>query len=161
VLELQQVISQIIAFLIMLWILKRFAWKPLLKILDDRRAKIREEFHEIDRQKAEVKKSQDDYENKLYKIEETRLETIHDAEKKAKEHTRALILDAQGQARGIINKALIDAEREASKVKDQLKNEMVSEAVQMTEKLIRKKLGAEEQKKLTLELLEEAKLNGQ
>ena len=35
-----QLITQILGFLVMLWLLGRFAWKPLLQSLDDRRQKI-------------------------------------------------------------------------------------------------------------------------
>jgi F-type H+-transporting ATPase subunit b len=155
--QLQQLLTQIIAFLIMLWILKRWAWKPLLAILEARRERIKSQFAEIERQKVELQKTADEYENKLYRLDEASKQVLNEAQKKGKEHARELMLEAQGQARGIINKALLDAEREALKVKESLKNSMADEAVSMTEKLIRKKFSPEEQKSLAKELLNEVK----
>src|SRR5947199_59849 len=63
--ELSQILSQIIAFLITLWILKKFAWKPLMGVMDERRNKIKSEFDYIENQKTEVKKLADEYEERL------------------------------------------------------------------------------------------------
>lgn len=50
-LDLGQIIVQIIGFLAMLWILKRYGWKPLLDLLDARRQKIQSEFDSIEEKK--------------------------------------------------------------------------------------------------------------
>ena len=50
----QQVLTQIIGFLIVLWVLKRFAWKPILALLEERRQKIKNEFDEAARRKGEA-----------------------------------------------------------------------------------------------------------
>lgn len=158
-LELKQVISQLIAFLLMLWILKRFAWKPLLAILDERRRKIRKELDNIEKEKENNKKISQDYQKKLIHIDELKTSVIQEAQKKGREHAKDLLLEAQGHAKGIINKALIDAEKEALKIKEQLKNEMATATIALTEKLIREKLGPDEQKKLALAFLNEAKID--
>lgn len=158
-LELQQVISQIIAFLLMLWILKRFAWKPLLGILDARQERIRAELADIEKRKKDLDTLEHEYQNKLYKIDEKTTGIVQEAQKKGREHAKELILEAQGQARGIINKALLDAEKEALKVKENLKNEMATATIALTEKLIRQKMDPEDQKKLALEFLNEANIH--
>lgn len=158
-LELSQVISQIIAFLIMLWILKKFAWKRILSILDERQKRIQNEFDQIAKQKEDLKQISEEYQNKLYRIKEKTNQIMNEAQKKGREHAKELLLEAQGQAKGIVNKALLDAENESHKVKNTLKNEMAGEAILLTEKLIRKKFDPEEQKTLARDLLDEAKLS--
>ena len=46
-LDLQQIISQALSFIILLWILRRFAWKPLLNALDARRMHIEDELKKV------------------------------------------------------------------------------------------------------------------
>ena len=52
--HIAQILTQIIGFLVALWILKRYAWKPLLGILDERRAKISGELDTIEQEKGRV-----------------------------------------------------------------------------------------------------------
>ncbi len=52
--EISQVITQIIGFLITVWLLKRFAWKPLLSMMDERRQKIKDEFQRIEDEKVKA-----------------------------------------------------------------------------------------------------------
>ncbi len=37
---ISQILTQLIAFLIFLWIMKRFAWRPILRLLDERRERL-------------------------------------------------------------------------------------------------------------------------
>lgn len=52
--EVGQVVSQIIAFLILLAVLKRFAWGPLLQLLEEREERIRSEFDTIAKHKEDA-----------------------------------------------------------------------------------------------------------
>lgn len=67
--EIGQIVAQIFAFLIMLAILKRFAWKPLLKLMDERRERIINEFAAIEKQKQEVNGIKKSYLDKLDHME--------------------------------------------------------------------------------------------
>ena len=44
-----QVVTNIIGFLLVVWVLKRFAWGPILELLDARREKIRGDFAEAEK----------------------------------------------------------------------------------------------------------------
>ncbi len=46
-LDLEQIVSQSISFLLLWWLLRRFAWRPLLALLDHRRAHIEEELRRV------------------------------------------------------------------------------------------------------------------
>ena len=53
-LEWQQLLTHAVGFLITLWILKKFAWGPLLGLMEERRNRIVDEFKRIDDEKAKV-----------------------------------------------------------------------------------------------------------
>ena len=60
-----EVVAQVISFLILLFLLRVLAWKKILKLLDDRKEKIAGEFKKIEDTKAEVAGLRADYETKL------------------------------------------------------------------------------------------------
>ncbi len=155
-LEYKQIISQIIAFLIMLWILKRFAWKPLLQIMEERRQHIKAEFEAIDNQKLDIKKLQADYEATLKGIDaeaRTRLqEGVNEGRKIAQEIQQA----ARVQSQEIIKKANDEIKQEVSKAKIQLKNQVVDLTMQATGKIIQKSMDQNNQKELVTEFLKDA-----
>lgn len=157
--ELKQVVSQIIAFLIMLVILKKFTWQRLLKILEERRAKIRAEFDEIARKKEAAEKLKEEYRIKVAEIENAKNHEMQEAHKKGRELAKEIQLDALGHAKGIVNKALLDAEREALKVKEDLKNEVAKMAIAIAEKMIVEKMDPAKKQELVTELVKEVKFH--
>jgi len=71
-LEWQQLLTHTLGFLITLWVLKKFAWVPILNLLEERRQKIVDEFDNIEKEKEAADKLRLDYENKLKNIEAER-----------------------------------------------------------------------------------------
>ena len=67
--DIRQVLTQIIGFLLMVWILRRYAWGPVLGMLEARRQKIVDEFGHADRAKAEATELRLKYEQELRGIE--------------------------------------------------------------------------------------------
>ena len=88
-LQWQQILTHAVGFLIALWVLKKFAWKPLLSLMEERRNKIVEEFNEIDNEKAKVAELTAEYEAKLRDIESERraklVEAVDEGKKLAAE----------------------------------------------------------------------------
>lgn len=152
--EIGQVISQIIAFLIMLWVLKRYAWKPLLGVMEERRNKIKSDFASIDKQKTELDELIQYYKEKLAEIDEEADAKINKAIKKGHEHAQTIHDEAQRQAKLIIAKAQVDLGKEVVKAKQQLKNELINMTLMATEKMLDENLDREKQKKLILNLVE-------
>lgn len=145
-LELSIVISQIFAFLIVLWILKRFAWKPFAKLLANRQAKIEAEFHSIDQQKLKLQTLTDEYQMKLSQIELEAKEMVQraalEAEKVAKRTTEA----AQKQAKEIIENAKKAIDQELFQARHTLQEKIVHLVIEASEKLIEEKMDPEKEK---------------
>ena len=57
-LDVQQVISQALSFLLLLWVLRRFAWRPLLVILDGRRRQIEDALQQTAKSREDVARLQ-------------------------------------------------------------------------------------------------------
>lgn len=157
-LHASQIIIQIIAFLIMLWIMKRYGWQPLLQVLEERRQKIQTEFDSIHAQKEEIKQTSLLYEEKLKKIDADARKKIQEAVTEAHKISMKIHGDAQNSAREILQKAKSEIENEIAKAKNQLKDEMVQIVIKTTEKVLQTKLDAPSQKKLIASFVEEIQL---
>lgn len=103
-LDLKIIIAQIINFGLLLVILKKVLYKPIIEILDKRRARVEETL-------INNKKSED----RLVEIEEERKEILHQAQSKAEKEREELIKNAKDEKERIIDEAKELAEKEAEK----------------------------------------------
>lgn len=156
--SLEHIITQIIAFVLMLYVLKRFAWKPLLKILDERTEKIKDSFIEIEERKMEVEELAELYENKILNIKEEGRVIIQDAVKQSRQIAEDIQLDAQNNAKEIVKKAHEEVQRELVKARIELKNDIVNTSSAIFEKLAHQKLNPEENEKLINRFMDEVDL---
>jgi F-type H+-transporting ATPase subunit b len=138
--EIQQVLTHAVGFLITVWILKKFAWGPLLALMEERRNKIVSEFEKIESEKADVERLNEEYQAKLRDIENERREKLLQAVEEGKEmaaEIKASALEETKQARA---KAKADLEREVVKAKVQLRDELVTLTVTATEKVLQERI---------------------
>ncbi len=154
-LELGQVITQIIGFLIALFILKKFAWKPLLGILEERRFKIKSEFDKLDDERKGLNKLTSEYEDKLKDIEALARQKILEAAKEGQEMANQIKENARKEGLEIMNRSKEEIQREVEKAKVQLKNDMVNLSLQAARKIIQEKFDQEKDRKLIRDFIEE------
>ena len=82
-LSLQEILTQALGFLLLLFVMKRVFWKPLLAILEGRRSRIEEAFQKIDSSKKEIEGLRATYETRLEKIEQEAHAKLHPREKES------------------------------------------------------------------------------
>jgi F-type H+-transporting ATPase subunit b len=155
-LEIEQILTQIVAFLAMLWILKKFAWKPLLNVMEERRKTIQSEFDSIEEQKKEIKKLTQTYNAKLNEIEATARATLQEAAKRGEQIALEIEQETRERAAMILNKAQAELKSEIAEAKKQLKQDIVKMAVTATEKIIQEKLDPKKHQKLIEDAIEMA-----
>lgn len=133
-------ITHSFGFLITLWILKKFAWSPLLAMLEERRNKIVDEFQKIDDEKSGVEQLSAEYDAKLREIENERRVKITEAVTEGKQIAEGIKSEAQDSAKQIVAKAKGELERDVAKAKVQLKEDMVGMTVAAAERIIKEKM---------------------
>lgn len=153
--EISQVLTHVLGFLVALFILKRYAWKPMLKVLDDRKQKIADEFKEIETQKQKTDQLFAEYEARLSKIEDEARRRIQEAVVEGQKVAGEIRQQAQEEARKITGRAQADIERELAKARVQLKEEMVGLTLGATERLLREKLDPAGHRKMVERFLTE------
>ena len=89
--------AQVVNFLILIWLMKRFLYQPILQAIDAREARIAAELADADAKKTEAKKERDDFEHKNEAFDEQRAELLSKASDDANAKAQQL-MDAARQA---------------------------------------------------------------
>ena len=149
-----------ISFLILLFILGKFAWKPILKSVNDREGSILDALDQAEKARLEMQNLQADNERIL---KEARLER-EAMLKEARELKDKMISDAKEEAQDQANKMITQAqaaiESEKNTAMAELKSHVAGLAVDIAEKVVRDELSnKDKQLKLVQSMLGEAKLN--
>src|SRR5213080_2216867 len=141
-------LSQVISFVIVALLLRRFAYKPILAVLEERRRKIEEGQLNAEKIKKELAEAEKRYQEILAKanadaqkmIDETRESAAHLSERKQQEAIAA--------AEQIIAKAREAAAIEHERTMESLKHELGRLVVETTAKVTEKVLTPEDQRRL-------------
>jgi F-type H+-transporting ATPase subunit b len=156
---LSQILTQILAFLLFAWILKRFAWGPIVNLLDERREKIQGEFERLETMQEEAEKLRDDYEGKLRTIEQEARERIQEAVGEGRRVAQEIRAEAHSEARAITEKAKENIELEVEKARLQLKEDMIRMTTSALEQVLRETVSREQHDRLIAHFTENAGKN--
>jgi len=150
----------VLTFLIVMFILKKFAWKPILTSLSERENSIEEALESAKEAREEMGKLQADNEKILAEARNERTEML----KEAKEVKQSIINEAKGQAskeaEKIIESARQAIQNEKTAAINEMKKNIASLSVQIAEKILKKQLDdPAKQKDLMDQYLKDIKLN--
>jgi F-type H+-transporting ATPase subunit b len=153
-------IFMMITFVTVLLLLKKFAWKPILKMIKEREESIDNALKSAEKAKAEMLQLQSNNERILQEARNERDAML----KEAREIKEKMISEAKGQAKAEGDKLLAAARETIQNEKmaaiTELKNQVALLSVEVAEKILRRELAAEnKQKELIGDLLKETKLN--
>jgi len=152
--ELSQLITHIVGFLIALLILKKYAWGQVLKMLDDRREKIDGDLRTAEQTMENAKKDQEDLRLQLKEIDATARAKTLEAINEARGIAADIKEDARADGNKLVERARQEIEREKAKAKVELKNTVVRLAVMGAEKLLSERMDDERNRKLVLDFID-------
>jgi F-type H+-transporting ATPase subunit b len=150
----------LLVFLIVLFILKKFAWKPILKGLNDREQSIAASLDTAEKLKVEMAQMKSENETLMTKAREERAVML----KEAKETKDKMISEAREDAKAAAAKIIADAQAIINQQKNaaliDLKNQIGTLVVEVSEKVIRRELADKAgQENYIRQLASEVKLN--
>lgn len=158
--ELGLFIWTLLAFLIVFFILKKFAWKPILQTLGEREKGIADSIAAADRVRKEMAQMQNENEKLMAQAREERSAMLKDA----KQQSEQIVAKAKEDTRLIADKMIADAQQQIQQQKmaalTDVKNQIGSLAVEVAEKVLRQQLNTEAAQNAYNNLLaQEVKLN--
>src|ERR1043165_3340949 len=150
----------LLAFIIVFFILKKFAWKPILNTLNERERSIADSIATADRVKAEMAQMKSENEKLMQQAREERGVML----KEAKQMSEQIIAKAKEDTRAITDKMISDASQQIQQQKmaalTDVKNQIGALAVEVAEKVLRQQLSTDAAQNAYNELLsKEVKLN--
>ncbi len=150
----------LIAFIVVLLLLKKYAWKPILKSLNERESNIAGSIATAERVKSEMAALQNENEALLAKAREERGQLL----KEARETKDKIINEAKEQAKVEAGKIITDAQVaiEAQKMAalTEVKNQVGKLVIEISEKVLRRELsGKEAQEAQIRSMIDDVKLN--
>ena len=150
----------VLAFAIVFFILAKFAWKPILKSLNDREKNISDAILSTEKIKKEMAEMKSENEALLAKAREERAQMMREA----KETRDKIISEAKEQARLETNKIVADAQAAINQQKMasivDLKNQVGNLVVEVSERVLRRELSnKQEQEKYINQLASNVDFN--
>lgn len=133
-------IAQMIVFLILVWFTMKFVWPPIVAALDERARKIADGLSAADKAKSELAVANQRVEQQLSAARNDAAKRLADAERLAQQ----MVEDAKGRATEegarIIAAARAEAEQEASKAREALREQVAGLAVRGAEAILRREV---------------------
>ena len=149
-------LAQIVNFGLLLFVLWRFAYKPVLKMLDDRKQKIQASLDYAEQVKRDAANQQKEFEKKL---DETRreIQAASAAASQAGEKEREVILaQARDEARKLVEQAKSQIDYERKQMLSDLREEVVRLSMLASQKVIGQSLDEKAHHRLVDEFLKQA-----
>lgn len=151
---------QTIVFLILLFLMAKFAWKPILSSVKNREQSINDALASAENARKEMQNLKSDNEQLLKEARAERDAIL----KEARELKEKVITDASEEAKVKADKIVADAKRsieiEKQSAMAELKNQVAELSVEIAEKIVRKELsGKNEQHQMIEKMIGDAKLN--
>ncbi len=154
-----QITTVIFCFLLVYWVLKRYAYGPILSIIDERRDKIQADLKEAADLRDKVDQDQKDYEERLRNIQEEARQEMQKLINEGKGIADTIREKARQDASAILEKAEKNIQFEMEKARAVLKEEVVDMTIRATEQLIKERLDDSKHKELIGDFLSRIERN--
>jgi len=152
-------IWSVITFLVLVGLLYKFAFNPLMRLQKARQEEIHQAIHEAERLRDEAQQLLANYKQQLAQAREEAAAIVERA-RKTGEATKAEILEeARAQAEATLAKAREQIERDTRQALQRIREEVADLTLAATEKVVRVKLSGEDQLRLIQEAINEIDLS--
>jgi len=153
-LDLAQIVTTLVGFVIVVLILRAYAWGPILDMLDARREKIQSDYADAEKTLVDAEDLKSDFQAKLGDIKTIEREKVQEAAKRGEAVAEGIVSEARNSADATRVKAEQDMAIEAEKAQIALRDTVVTMAIGATEKLIGENLDDAKHRQLIEEYLD-------
>ncbi len=143
----------LVMFSIVLFILKKFAWKPILKALKDRETSIRDALMSADTAKKEMEKLKADNQVVMAEARAEKEKIVQEARQIREKIIGDAKNEATEEAKKLLKSARIDIENEKDAAIQEVKNKVAELSIEIAEKILREKLADTAEQKTMIDRL--------
>jgi F-type H+-transporting ATPase subunit b len=159
--DLSALIAQLVNFLILFALLYMFAYRPILRMFDERARRIKESVEQADQVKEQAAQAEEENRKRLEAAAREGQEAIARAMRAGEESRQRAQEEAREEAAALLEKARADIQREREEVIGEVRQEFAGLAVSAAEKVIEKSLDEEAHRELIEKVLEDSSALGQ
>jgi F-type H+-transporting ATPase subunit b len=153
--NLGYLISQIINFVLLLFILRQFLYKPIVGMLDRRSEKIRTDLQEAEEARSKAEAARQEYEQQLEQARDERRSIVAQASEQAEKMKEEILSEARAEATEIASKAQDEMEYERRQVLLQAQDQIVDLALVAAGRLVGESLDEKAHRRLVQEFIGE------
>lgn len=148
-----------ITFILLLLILKKVAWKPILSALDQRETAIKESLEKAEKAKDEAQRILYENQASLSKAEEESKKIVEQGRIYAEKLKEQMLKDSKEQAQKILSEATAEIDRKKEAAFGELKSQIADLVIQTTEKVLGETVDKNIHKKITDKYINEITKN--
>lgn len=148
-----------VTFIILLLLLSKVAWKPILAALKQREENIEDSLNKAEQAKLDAQKILEENQASLSKAEEESKKIIDQSRVFAENLKEQMLKDSKEQAQKIIEDASAEIERKKNAAFEELKNQIAEISVNAAEKIMKENIDANKNKQIVNKYLSEMNKN--
>lgn len=152
--NLWQILISLANLTILFLLLKKFLYKPVTKMLEQRQAEIDNSYSDAEAAKNDAEAKNAELTERLANAKSEAEGIVKEAADIAKVRGDKIVEDAKEQAKGIIAQAQTDAELEKKRSETAIKSQIIDVSTALTEKMLEREINADDHKALIDDFIE-------
>ncbi|MFC2140395.1 F0F1 ATP synthase subunit B [Candidatus Auribacterota bacterium] len=148
-------VMQMINFLILMGLMYKFLYKPILKLLDDRTKKINKSIDDALEAKHKATELYDRCVSELNRVQEDSLKIKEQAKHIGNNEKEKIVAEAGKEAEYILTQAKKEISQELTKTKEELKHNIGELSIKISEKIIKENLSTKGKENIAEKYIEE------
>ena len=145
-------LAQIVNFVILLFLLKKFLYKPLINLMNNRRQKIEEGLEKARKGEEEFQKIQELRDKELAKVQKEAEVIIQKAREVGDKKQQEILKEAEEKTKKIIEEAKGRIDIEKEKMLKEVRQDVANLVVTATEKILKEKMDKNKEKEMINEV---------
>ena len=142
-------------FLFLFFMLRKFLFKPVMKMIDDRQKEIDDLYKDAEDAKKDAQAKQHEYDRKLSAAQQTSEQLVREAVARGQSREEEILRQANAQASAMMDKAADDIAREKKKAVNDAKDEISVIALSIAGKVVGRELNDADHARLVDGFIEE------
>ncbi|WP_282925947.1 F0F1 ATP synthase subunit B [Helcococcus kunzii] len=153
--QIPDLFVQLAATLILFLVMRHFLFKPVKKLLDDRKNFIEEGVKTAEEAKLAIERSQEEYDKRILEAKKESSEIISQARVYGEDLKNKAVQESKALAQAEYDKSIKAIESEREKTMKSMNDEIVDIAISAAEKVLREKVGKDTDKKMVKSLIKD------
>lgn len=137
-----------ICFIILMWLIKLVAWKPINQMMQDRADKISNDIDSAEKSRDDAAKLAKQRQDALANSRQEATGIVDSAKKQGQQQRDGILAQAQTDAQALKDNAKKDIEQERQDALSSVRNDVADLSIEIASKIIQKELSADDQKAL-------------